>query len=150
MLILLTRWLTLPASQPATAAPMGSGPHFASGTPPLRRPTRSQDRSRRPSFTLQNRGARMRTGDPTDPNGARYQAAPRPDAVGVFHTPTGPPSASDARPYHRNPRGARSSAGLRALPGLRPQRSAGRRAERDQRGRERRIGARGAVRAGGR
>src|SRR5439155_27052013 len=45
MLILLTRW-TLPASQPATAAPMGSGPDFVSGTPRLRRPTRSQDRSR--------------------------------------------------------------------------------------------------------
>ncbi len=27
-----------------------------------------------------NRGARIRTGDLTDPNGARYQAAPRPDA----------------------------------------------------------------------
>ena len=27
-----------------------------------------------------NRGARIRTGDLADPNGARYQAAPRPDA----------------------------------------------------------------------
>src|SRR3954462_4083961 len=27
-----------------------------------------------------NRGARIRTGDLTDPNGARYQAAPRPEA----------------------------------------------------------------------
>jgi hypothetical protein len=26
-----------------------------------------------------NRGARIRTGDLTDPNGARYQAAPRPE-----------------------------------------------------------------------
>ena len=32
------------------------------------------------------RGARIRTGDLTDPNGARYQAAPRPDAPSVFHT----------------------------------------------------------------
>jgi dinuclear metal center YbgI/SA1388 family protein len=29
-----------------------------------------------------NRGARIRTGDLADPNGARYQAAPRPDAEG--------------------------------------------------------------------
>jgi hypothetical protein len=28
-----------------------------------------------------NRGARVRTGDLTAPNGARYQAAPRPDAI---------------------------------------------------------------------
>jgi hypothetical protein len=28
-----------------------------------------------------NRGAQIRTGDLTDPNGARYQAAPRPDKV---------------------------------------------------------------------
>jgi hypothetical protein len=30
--------------------------------------------------SLTNRGARIRTGDLADPNGARYQAAPRPDA----------------------------------------------------------------------
>ncbi len=35
---------------------------------------------------LTNRGAQIRTGDLTDPNGARYQAAPRPDARSVFHT----------------------------------------------------------------
>ena len=29
---------------------------------------------------LEHRGARIRTGDLADPNGARYQAAPRPDA----------------------------------------------------------------------
>jgi NAD(P)H-dependent FMN reductase len=38
------------------------------------------------AFPLQNRGARIRTGDLTDPNGARYQAAPRPDAIEVSHT----------------------------------------------------------------
>jgi len=32
-----------------------------------------------------NRGARIRTGDLADPNGARYQAAPRPDARQVSH-----------------------------------------------------------------
>ncbi len=32
-----------------------------------------------------NRGARIRTGDLADPNGARYQAAPRPDAPAVSH-----------------------------------------------------------------
>jgi hypothetical protein len=32
------------------------------------------------------RGARIRTGDLADPNGARYQAAPRPDASPVSHT----------------------------------------------------------------
>ena len=32
------------------------------------------------------RGAEIRTRDLTDPNGARYQAAPRPDAASVFHT----------------------------------------------------------------
>ena len=42
--------------------------------------------SREGRFDLQNRGARIRTGDLTDPNGARYQVAPRPEAVGVFHT----------------------------------------------------------------
>jgi dinuclear metal center YbgI/SA1388 family protein len=31
------------------------------------------------------RGARIRTGDLADPNGARYQAAPRPDAPAVSH-----------------------------------------------------------------
>lgn len=44
------------------------------------------------------RGARIRTGDLTDPNGARYQAAPRPDAPSVFHTAIFawvPASASD-------------------------------------------------------
>jgi dinuclear metal center YbgI/SA1388 family protein len=35
----------------------------------------------------ENRGARIRTGDLADPNGARYQAAPRPDAPAVSHTP---------------------------------------------------------------
>ncbi len=35
--------------------------------------------------SLTNRGARIRTGDLTDPNGARYQAAPRPDAKAVSH-----------------------------------------------------------------
>jgi dinuclear metal center YbgI/SA1388 family protein len=34
---------------------------------------------------LTNRGARIRTGDLADPNGARYQAAPRPDAPAVSH-----------------------------------------------------------------
>jgi hypothetical protein len=29
---------------------------------------------------IKYRGARIRTGDLADPNGARYQAAPRPDA----------------------------------------------------------------------
>ena len=38
------------------------------------------------SIKRQNRGARIRTGDLTDPNGARYQTAPRPDARRVFHT----------------------------------------------------------------
>ena len=34
------------------------------------------------------RGARIRTGDLADPNGARYQAAPRPDAeLSIPHTP---------------------------------------------------------------
>jgi dinuclear metal center YbgI/SA1388 family protein len=32
------------------------------------------------------RGAEIRTRDLTDPNGARYQAAPRPDAPSVFHS----------------------------------------------------------------
>jgi hypothetical protein len=36
--------------------------------------------------SLTNRGAEIRTRDLTDPNGARYQAAPRPDARSVFHT----------------------------------------------------------------
>ena len=44
---------------------------------------------------LFNRGARIRTGDLTDPNGARYQAAPRPDAQPVSHKP---PIASPQRP----------------------------------------------------
>jgi dinuclear metal center YbgI/SA1388 family protein len=35
--------------------------------------------------SLTNRGARIRTGDLADPNGARYQAAPRPDAPAVSH-----------------------------------------------------------------
>jgi len=42
--------------------------------------------SREGRFVLQNRGARIRTGDLTDPNGARYQAAPGPKAEGVIHT----------------------------------------------------------------
>ena len=36
-----------------------------------------------------NRGARIRTGDLTDPNGARYQAAPRPDAGDSIPHPQG-------------------------------------------------------------
>jgi hypothetical protein len=36
--------------------------------------------------SLTNRGAEIRTRDLTDPNGARYQAAPRPDAAPVSHT----------------------------------------------------------------
>ncbi len=35
------------------------------------------------------RGARIRTGDLTDPNGARYQAAPRPDVREVSHKRAG-------------------------------------------------------------
>ena len=35
---------------------------------------------------MKYRGAEIRTRDLTDPNGARYQAAPRPDASRVFHT----------------------------------------------------------------
>src|ERR1700686_104072 len=37
--------------------------------------------------SLTNRGAEIRTRDLTDPNGARYQAAPRPDVRGKYHTP---------------------------------------------------------------
>jgi hypothetical protein len=45
-----------------------------------------------------NRGARIRTGDLTDPNGARYQAAPRPDAhVSIPHR--------YLRPHGGNPHG---------------------------------------------
>jgi dinuclear metal center YbgI/SA1388 family protein len=42
-------------------------------------------------FVLQEngRGARIRTGDLADPNGARYQAAPRPDAPGSITYPAG-------------------------------------------------------------
>jgi dinuclear metal center YbgI/SA1388 family protein len=40
-------------------------------------------------YSLNNRGARIRTGDLADPNGARYQAAPRPDAPPVSHTSAG-------------------------------------------------------------
>ncbi len=48
------------------------------------------------------RGAEIRTRDLTDPNGARYQAAPRPDARSVFHT------ALVVRPSgHATPAGAR-------------------------------------------
>jgi dinuclear metal center YbgI/SA1388 family protein len=46
-----------------------------------------------------NRGARIRTGDLADPNGARYQAAPRPDAPAVSHIayvrPVPPVSATE-------------------------------------------------------
>jgi len=38
----------------------------------------TNDRFRNEAF---NRGGRIRTVDLTDPNGARYQAAPRPDAL---------------------------------------------------------------------
>jgi hypothetical protein len=41
--------------------------------------------------SLTNRGARIRTGDLADPNGARYQAAPRPDACAVSHNGRGMP-----------------------------------------------------------
>jgi hypothetical protein len=45
----------------------------------------NNDRFRNEAF---NRGARIRTGDLTDPNGARYQAAPRPDALAsIPHRP---------------------------------------------------------------
>src|SRR3954447_11866882 len=51
-------------------------------------PRRRPRTAKRPENTGRNayRGAEIRTRDLTDPNGARYQAAPRPDAVGVFHT----------------------------------------------------------------
>jgi hypothetical protein len=60
-----------------------------------------------------NRGAEIRTRDLTDPNGARYQAAPRPDAQPVFHTrdarrravPARARATADSRSSHasRNP-----------------------------------------------
>jgi hypothetical protein len=59
-----------------------------------------------------NRGARIRTGDLTDPNGARYQAAPRPDAFPVSHTsplipsltPPSPPATHPPPPLSLTPR----------------------------------------------
>ena len=86
-----------------------------------------------------NRGARIRTGDLTDPNGARYQAAPRPDEAPVSHK--GRPSRSlrlppaprgSARPLSspraaalRSARRGRPPARARALRGLLRQRPAG-------------------------
>ena len=51
---------------------------------------------------LFNRGAEIRTRDLTDPNGARYQAAPRPEEPQVSHTSRSP----KAHPALRSP-GAR-------------------------------------------
>src|SRR3954468_19004951 len=46
-----------------------------------------------------NRGAQIRTGDLTDPNGARYQAAPRPEiAVESSSAPREQPSAEPRHP----------------------------------------------------
>src|SRR5258708_856717 len=56
---------------------------------------------RRSPVMKEYRGARIRTGDLTDPNGARYQAAPRPDASGsITHRSRrhgGRPSSAHAR-----------------------------------------------------
>jgi hypothetical protein len=37
------------------------------------------ERAKRELRELENRGAQIRTGDLSDPNGARYQAAPHPE-----------------------------------------------------------------------
>ena len=105
-----------------------------------------------------NRGARIRTGDLTDPNGARYQAAPRPDAAASIHT--APPRRRSwlspltvaRRHVGRAPRRASRPTGPRAgaLRRLLRQRPAGARAGAGRDDRHGRLRARGAVRAGGR
>jgi hypothetical protein len=48
---------------------------------PITEPATHHQTNKNPAFAgLFYRGARIRTGDLADPNGARYQAAPRPDA----------------------------------------------------------------------
>src|ERR1700720_2792174 len=77
-----------------------------------------------------NRGARIRTGDLADPNGARYQAAPRPEED--FSMPSAPSGVRSARARHglevphREPRdqGLEGRLELGAL-GLRPARQPG-------------------------
>ncbi len=124
---------------------------------------------------LSYRGARIRTGDLADPNGARYQAAPRPDAPPVSHTalrqpdPALPAGAQDSshrllRPTHhaarcagyrrpsarghvRPPRRARPPARARPLQRLLRQRPAGTRARPGGHHRHRRVRRRAAVRA---
>src|SRR5580704_18161054 len=57
--------------------------------PKLWSPPRTASPTKNPAFAgLFNRGAEIRTRDLTDPNGARYQAAPRPDERPVSHTAT--------------------------------------------------------------
>ncbi len=62
------------------------------------------------------RGARIRTGDLTDPNGARYQAAPRPDALSVSHTSSDAQAPAPTR--YRRPVSAPLTEILAELDGL--------------------------------
>ncbi len=95
---------------------------------------RANDQRKRPANAdlFWYRGAEIRTRDLTDPNGARYQAAPRPDARAVSHT-TRRPGALSVRAAvpaadRRDPRRARPAARAGALRGLLRQRPAGARA----------------------
>ena len=89
-------------------------------------------RLRKRSEQKLHRGARIRTGDLADPNGARYQAAPRPDAhVSIpHHRPTSSPApARRIVTEHRSP-SSTACCEPEPLPGLLPQRPAGPRARR--------------------